>query len=104
MEMSYISLGENSHITVRYDLTRRSPLVTFVLFLNDTTSYKLQSLARILLWSAPITISTGCRLILSIREVVSSQYLTSISSCTSCTMCEFVVQDGSWRGEDSRIA
>ncbi|KIM63759.1 hypothetical protein SCLCIDRAFT_116507, partial [Scleroderma citrinum Foug A] len=74
-----------------------SPLVTFILFLNHDVSLKIQWLAQILLWAAPITISAGCRLILSIREAVSPRCSTSVS-CR--TMTAFAVQDG---GEDSRI-
>ncbi|KIM61545.1 hypothetical protein SCLCIDRAFT_877647 [Scleroderma citrinum Foug A] len=74
-----------------------SPLVTFILFLNRDASLEIQWLAQFLLWAAPITISAGCRLILSIREAVSSQCSTSVPSRTMST---FVAQDGSWRGED----
>ena len=101
MEMSYTLLGMNFHITLDKDLTiRHSPLITFVLFLNHDASLKIQWLAQILLWSAPITISAGCRLILSIREAVSSQCSTAVSRRT---MSAFAVQDESWKEEDSRI-
>ncbi|KIM57308.1 hypothetical protein SCLCIDRAFT_130746, partial [Scleroderma citrinum Foug A] len=73
------------------------PLITFVLFLNDDASLKLHWLAQSLPFGGPITICAGCRLILSIREVASSQHLTSVPSRT---MSAFVAH-GSWRGEDS---
>ena len=87
MEMSYTSLGGNSHVTVGKDLTiRHSPLVTSVLLHNGNP--QIQLVAQVIFWAAPITISAGCRLILSIREAAYSQYLTSVSHRTTSTLAE----------------
>ncbi|KAL4076400.1 hypothetical protein J3A83DRAFT_2200375 [Scleroderma citrinum] len=57
-----------------------SPLVTFVLLVQTNVSLEVQWLADTLLFRAPITISAGCRLILSIRQATSPPKPYSIST------------------------
>ena len=80
--------------------TIHSPLVGFILSMIHNLSPEIEGLANTLLLGAPIAISVGCRLILSIREAASPHHLYSASSRT---MSAFIVQDRSQRGEDSRI-
>ena len=77
-----------------------SPLVGFTLSMIHNMSPEIEGLANTLLLGAPIAVSVGCRLILSIREAASSHHLCPISGRIMST---FVVRDGSLRGEDSRI-
>jgi len=63
-------------------------------------SPEIEVLTNTLLLGIPIAIPVGCRLILSIREAASLHHLCPISGRIMST---FIVQDGSWRGEDSRI-
>ena len=66
-----------------------SPLVTFVLLLKAGVSREVTWLADTLLFRAPITISAGCRLILSIRqatqETLPKSYGTSVSTWGTAT-------------------
>ena len=78
----------------------RSPLVAFTLSMKHDTSPMFEGLANTLLLGVPIAIPVGCRLILSIREAASSHHLCPISGRIMST---FVVQEGSWKGEDSHI-
>ncbi|KAL4081344.1 hypothetical protein V8B97DRAFT_10438 [Scleroderma yunnanense] len=48
-----------------------SPLAMFILYVINPVNTKIQWLANILFFRAPITILAGCRLILSIREAAS---------------------------------
>ena len=63
-------------------------------------SPEIEVLTNTLLLGVPIAIPVGCCLILSIREVASLHHLCPISGRIMST---FIVQDGSQRGEDSRI-
>ena len=101
--MSYTFWGGYSPtIVVEWNITTAcSPLVTFSLSMKHDMSLEIRVLTDILLWGAPIIISVGCRLILSVREAASSHHITSVSG-TSHTMGAFVVQD-QLRGEDSCI-
>lgn len=99
--MSYTSLGKNSHVTVGEDLTIRcSPLVTFIVLLNQDVSLEIQWLGNVLLFSAPITIAAGCRLILSLREETSHHL---VSGSNPVTISASTVQDETWRGKDTYI-
>ena len=64
------------------------------------TSPEIEGLANTLLLGAPIAIPVGCRLILSIREAVSPHHLSPVLSRTMTTL---VVQDGSWKDDNSRV-
>jgi len=68
--------------------------------MKHNISPEIEGLTNTLLLGVPIAIPVGCRLILSIREVASSRLLRPISARRTST---FVVQDGSQRGEGSRI-
>ena len=73
MEMWCTSSGGHSHVTAELTLTiGRSPLVTFILLLKAGVSKEVTWFADTLLFRAPIAISAGCRLILSIRQATSS--------------------------------
>ena len=79
--MWYTSLGGYSHVTTEQNLTRGcSPLLIFILFLADV-NMKVQWFADTLLFRVPITISAGCRLILSVGRATasSSKQYSSIS-------------------------
>jgi len=100
--MLYTSLGKSSHVTVGEYLTIRcSPLVTFIVLLNQDASLEIQWLGDVLLFCAPITIIAGCRLILSLREVASH---CLISGSNPVTISAFEVQDEPRRGKDTYIA
>ena len=97
--MSYTSLGKNSLVAVGEYLTIRcSPLVSFILLLQQTESLEIQWLGDTLLFSAPITIAAGCRLILSLREATSHHL---VAGSNPVTISDFIVQDEPWRGQDT---
>ena len=78
-----------------------SPLVTFIAFLNAGVSLEIQWLAGALFLRAPITLSVGCRLILSVQEAASHQ-LTSGSY--PVMVSTFVAVGDELREEDSYVA
>jgi len=88
--MWYTSSGAHSHVTTEWTLTiGRSPLVTFILLLKADVSMEVGWFADTLLFRAPIAISAGCRLILSIRQAAGSstkQYTSMSTWGTSSTV------------------
>jgi len=78
-----------------------SPLVGFTFSMIHITNPEIGGLANTFILGVPIAIPVGCRLILSIREAASSHHL--LCPISGHIMSTFVVQDGSWRGEDCRI-
>ena len=97
--MSYTSLGKNSLVAAGEDLTiRYSPLVTSILFLKQDVSLEIQWLGDSLLFSAPITIIAGCRLILSLRGMTSHHL---VSGSNPVTISASTVQDEPRRGKDT---
>ncbi|KIM57302.1 hypothetical protein SCLCIDRAFT_28912 [Scleroderma citrinum Foug A] len=60
-----------------------SPLVTFILLLKAGVSQEVTWFADTLLFRAPVAISAGCRLILSIRQVTSSSTTKQYSSMST---------------------
>ncbi|KIM61538.1 hypothetical protein SCLCIDRAFT_121892, partial [Scleroderma citrinum Foug A] len=77
-----------------------SPLVTFIVLLNQDVSLEIQWLGNVLLFSAPVTIAAGCRLILSLREGTSHHL---VSGSNPVTISASTVQDEPWRGKDTYI-
>ena len=77
-----------------------SPLVTFIVYLNSGSSLKIEWLANALFLRAPITISVGYRLIISVREA-ASHHLTSDSH--PVMMRAFFVVGDEVREEDNYV-
>ena len=92
-------LGCACSVLIEWDLILRyicSPLVTFILYLNSRASLEIHWFADSLFLLAPITLSVGCRLILSVQEA-ASHHLTLGSHPVMST---FSARNGS-REEDS---
>lgn len=77
---------------------QRSPLATFVLFL--ISGIENQWLPRTLLFKAPIAISAGCRLILSVKEGVSHHLISDTNVIMTST---FAFRSDTWE-EDTDIS
>ena len=75
-----------------------SPLITFVLFLFD--GLQVRWLADTLLFRSPITISAGCRLILSVQEATSQRFTLGSDPAM---LSSFVAQDEPWQ-DDTYVA
>ena len=67
-----------------------SPLVTFIAYFNSGVSLEIRWLASALFLRAPVIISVGCRLILSVHEAASHRS----TSGSHPVMSTFVVRDG----------
>ena len=68
-----------------------SPLATFIAYLNSGVSLEIKEFADTLFRRAPIAISVGCRLILSVHEAASLQ----LTLGSHPVMSTFVARDGS---------
>ena len=76
-----------------------SPLATFIAYLNSGVSQEVEEFANTLFRRAPIGISVGCRLILSVHEAASHQ----LTLGSHPVMSTFVVREGP-REDDNNSA